>query len=793
LVPDDRQHSLPLIAGVFAISAATLMYEVLLTRIFSVTMWYHCAFFAISAAMFGAAAGAAIVYAAPRVFTSERALPALIWASLAFGVSVPLTLGLHLRLAEWLLGMSRLSTALPGFATATPPFVLSGIAICIALTKLPVRTSSIYASDLAGASLGCVAIVLLLRYVDGPTAAFLIGTLAVAAAMLFALEANGRIRAVTAAALVATVAVSIGAVSMSRSGAPLVRIRAAKGAVERPALWEQWNSFSRIRVEGDPEKIRHPFGWGLSPRAGHAEARELTINIDAASGTVLTRFDGDLGAVDYLKYDVTNLVHWLRPSSDVLIIGTGGGRDVLSALAFRQARITGIEINEAILRAANGAYGDFTGHLDRIPNVRFINDEARSYLERSPDRHDVILITLIDTWAATAAGAFALTENSLYTAEAWDLFLRRLSDHGVLAVSRWYRHPLPYETWRMLALATEALRRRGVTNPRAHLILAKSRSTDSDRGVDVATLLVSRAPFTASDLSTFDRVTTDLAFEAVVTPAAASNSVVEAIANGDAASVMASLPADISTPTDDRPFFFSNFRFSKILPLPQRNSPAAPANSGVLLGLAGATTLCTIAGIFAPMKVADSGRRPPLRLLIFFAAIGLGFMFIEIGQMQRFSLFLGHPTLSMVVALPTLLLGSGIGSMLAGRLARPERHAAILAALFAVVGIAGLATPFVLRAAGSASIAERVGLCVVVLAAPALFMGMAFPIGAQGARNDGAILPWLWAVNGAASVCASVVAMILSTAAGISVTVSAGCAMYAIAFLAYRSHLTVRS
>jgi hypothetical protein len=362
----------------------------------------------------------------------------------------------------------------------------------------------------------------------------------------------------------------------------------------------------------------------------------------------------------------------------------------------------------------------------------------------------------------------------------------------VLAVSRWYRHPLPYETWRMLALAAEALRRRGVANPRDHLILVKSRSTDIHQTVDVATLLVSREPFTEADLSGLQRVTADMRFETVLTPSEASNSVVEAIAKGDAASVASKLPADISVPTDNRPFFFSNFRFSKIFPLGKYPASASPATSGTLVGLAGATALCTLAGIFAPMRLRDAGRRPPLPLLVFFAAIGLGFMFVEIAQMQRFSLFLGHPTLSMVVALPTLLLASGIGSMLAGRYASRERHSAILAALCAIVTIAGFATPFVLRAAGAASIAERVALCITLLAAPALLMGMAFPIGAHGAQNDGDILPWLWAVNGAASVCASVVAMILSTAAGISVTVGAGCAMYAVAFLAYRSHAALR-
>ena len=163
----------------------------------------------------------------------------------------------------------------------------------------------------------------------------------------------------------------------------------------------------------------------------------------------------------FLKYDVTNFAHFLRPDSKVLVIGSGGGRDLLSALVFGQKHVTGVEINDAIIEAMKGVFGDFTGHLDRLPNVSIFHDEVRSYITRMPagEKVDIIQISLIDTWAATAAGAFVLSENSLYTVEAWEAFLSHLTDRGVVTVSRWYHPTSPGETLRMVSLANQALRR----------------------------------------------------------------------------------------------------------------------------------------------------------------------------------------------------------------------------------------------------------------------------------------------------------------------------------------------
>ena len=202
-------------------------------------------------------------------------------------------------------------------------------------------------------------------------------------------------------------------------------------------------------------------------------ARQLMLMIDATAGTVMTAYDGDPQTVEHLKYDLTNLVHYLR-GGKVLVIGAGGGRDILSALAFGQESVVAVEMNGATLGVAYDEFADYTGNLADDPRVTLVHDEARSWLARTETSFDVIQLSLTDTWAATAAGAFVLAENSLYTVEAWRLLLGRLTDAGVATCSRWYFQERPGEIYRLVALAARALADLGVEDPRRHMLLVRT-------------------------------------------------------------------------------------------------------------------------------------------------------------------------------------------------------------------------------------------------------------------------------------------------------------------------------
>jgi hypothetical protein len=546
-------------------------------------------------------------------------------------------------------------------------------------------------------------------------------------------------------------------------------------------------------VIGDPNRVMRPSGWGLSVTLpADKRARELHLDIDSYAGTELTAYNGDPETVSHLKYDVTNVAHYLRPNSNIVVVGTGGGRDVLSALVFNQRTVTGVEINERIIDLVNRRFGDFTGHLDRDPRVRFVNDEARSFIAGLQDRVDLIQISLIDTWAATASGAFVLTENSLYTTNAWRTFLDHLAPRGMLSVSRWYYADRPGEVYRLATLASTALMQRGVARPGDHYAIVRARPAAAVNGPDgVGTMLLSRDPLSAEDLDALEAVASRMHFDIVQSPRYSADDTFAAIASGSRlADAIASHPLNISAPTDDTPFFFHMLRLRDVFNIARWHDQGIVRFNMTAVGVLGVlmitVTLLTAACIVLPLLLARSDRGSLTSShLIYFAAIGFGFMLVEISQVQRLAIFLGHPVYSLSVVLFSLLLSSGAGSLFTARLTdRPRSSTTVLVLLVCVlVGFGGI-TPLLIGHFDAASTPMRIAISVAILLPIGFFMGMAFPIGMRRALSEApSIAPWLWGVNGAASVCASVLVVVIALGVGISTAfwVGTGCYVMALA------------
>jgi hypothetical protein len=788
-------------AGLFLVTLSTLTYQLLLTRTFSVTMYYHFAFVAISVTMFGMAVGAIAVYLRPRVFVPERVTRHLAIGSALFAVTIVLSYLTHLSI-PFVIEPSLVSAYALGltYAALSVPFIMGGIVVSLALTRFPSQVGALYAADLTGAALGCLVVGPMLRLADAPTA--VLGTAAIAsvAAVLFAAERvanpstlSARLRrACTTFAVLMIVAATVNGLA-ARRNAGWLRLTWVKGQYEARPIVERWNSFSRIRVIGDPNRVIKPSGWGLSATLpADKRARELHLDIDSYAGTELTAYNGDPETVSHLKYDVTNVAHYLRPNSNIVVVGTGGGRDVLSALVFNQRSVTGVEINERIIDLVNRRFGDFTGHLDRDPRVRFVNDEARSFIARLQDRVDLIQISLIDTWAATASGAFVLTENSLYTTNAWRTFLDHLAPRGMLSVSRWYYADRPGEVYRLATLASTVLIQSGVARPGDHYAIVRARPAAAVNGPDgVGTMLLSRDPLSAEDLDALEAVASRMHFDIVQSPRYSADDTFAAIASGSRlADAIATHPLNISAPTDDTPFFFHMLRLRDVFNVARwRDQGIVRFNMtavGVLGVLMVTVTMLTAACIVLPLFLTRSNRRSLTSShLIYFAAIGFGFMLVEISQVQRLTIFLGHPVYSLSVVLFSLLLSSGVGSLFTARLTdRPRSSTTVLVLLVCVlVGFGGV-TPLLIRYFDAASTAMRIAISVAILLPIGFFMGMAFPIGMRRALSEApSIAPWLWGVNGAASVCASVLVVVIALGAGISAAfwVGAGCYVIALA------------
>ncbi len=778
-------------AGLYMVALATLTYEILLTRIFSVTMWYHFAFVAVSVAMFGMTAGALAVFLYPRYFTAERAHTHMAASGLLFAISIVASFMTHLSIPfvmpKTVVGLYSMALT---YIDVSIPFVFSGICVCLALTRFPERTNALYAFDLAGAATGCLVVVLVLGAFDGPSAVFLTAGLASLGSACFAGGAG--LRRMRSAAILCFVllagAAATNAYLASKQSAPL-RLLWVKGSAEKDTLYETWNSFSRIHVSGDPTVPKRP--WGISPQCPSEPRVEiLMLAIDATADTPLTSFKGDFREVEYFKCTSTSMVYALKPDSKALIVGAGGGRDILSALVYGQSSVTAVEINPQIVAAVNQTFGDFTGHLNNNPRVHYVTDEARSYLARTKDLHDVIQISFIDTWAATSAGAFVLSENSLYTTEAWKIFLARLRPGGILSVSRWYFRDRPAEMYRLASLAAASLREAGVQDPSRHLIIVRQLLKEQEGVEGIGTLLASRDPFTEGDVAVVREFTQKLGFDLVFSPAGAADPAFAAIASRDGfKSFSEAYPLDISAPTDDRPFFFQMLRFSQIFNRELQRQGSQSPNlhavailGGLLITVSGLTILTIVVPLVLAMgKMSLHGARP---LAIYFASIGLGFMLVEISQMQRLIVFLGHPTYGLTVVLFTLLLAAGAGSF---STARKEDSGDLggdskrLIGLLGVLALFGLFGPTLADLARQETTPVRILVAAALLVPPGFFMGMAFPIGMRVAsRRSPELTPWLWGINGAMSVLASVIAVVISMGAGISASFWTGFAAYAL-------------
>ena len=350
------------------------------------------------------------MYLAPCLFPPDRVHDRLAVAAVAFPIALVFSfmtqLCIPFRVYPSIIAIYAIVLT---YAVIAIPFVVSGVVVCLALTGFPRAVSRLYAADLAGGGGGCVCLIFVLDWSDGPTAVLWVAALASAGAVAFAAAAaSSRLRRIALTTTATMAIAAAGHTALVWRGTPLFRILYTKGtaSIEPVPLYNKWNLYSRVRVIGNPDHPGAPVGWGLSPTLPPGgRVRQLLLDIDVGASTMLTHFEGDLRTVEHLKYDVTNIGYYLRPERDVLVIGAGGGRDVLSALTFGARSVTAVDINKNIIRTVNDRYGDFTGHLDRNPRVRFVNDEARSFVARSRDRFGTIQISLIDTWAATAAGA----------------------------------------------------------------------------------------------------------------------------------------------------------------------------------------------------------------------------------------------------------------------------------------------------------------------------------------------------------------------------------------------------
>lgn len=510
------------------------------------------------------------------------------------------------------------------------------------------------------------------------------------------------------------------------------------------------------------------------------------MNIDGDAATSMTEWHGDRAVLEWISHDVTSLPYYLR-RGDAGIIGVGGGRDLLSAIWSEQHSVTGIEINNILLDLLLGSRRAFAGLAD-TPGVSLVHDEARSYLSRTQARFDVLQMSLIDTWAATGAGAFTLTENGLYTREAWRVFLRALKPRGVFSVSRWFNPEAVSETNRLLGLAVAALIDRRAPEPRSQLILVS-------RGA-VATLLASNAPFNEADRAIVSRVVADEGFAVLAAPwqRAGSDRLEQIVSSRTMPELEAALDDpdfDYSPPTDRRPYFFNLLRVRS----PWKIEGLTGA-SGIVAGNLYATrtlaVLCVTAAVLVvliilwPLLLVGRPDMPPRAFsaaLAYFSIIGAGFMFIQVAFLERFSVLLGHPTYTFAIILSSMIVFTGVGSFLSDRMPLGRTRIALLIPI--AIAAALLVTATVMQPALDQTVRRgllgRTSLVLAFTVPISILLGFCFPIGIRlVGQHSSRTTAWMWGINGACGVLASVLAVAVSMSIGIDVNFLLAAGLYAL-------------
>ena len=792
--------AVPLHLALFGVALCTLLLEILLTRVLSVIMWYHFTFAVISMSLLGIAAGAIRCYThgspsiptgtpVPWNFMSRR----LHFFTLAIAPLVLLLSGLGAPPSFSFIGAVALLVYL---VVCALPFYASGYVTAAIFRAGSTQASSLYAADLLGAAVGCLAAIPLLDRLGGIGSLLMVGVLAAATTFGATLRTRSWTRRGVALLTVLVFAGALGA-HMSRTRVDVRSIKLSLREEMRAILEIKWNSYSRLALLDyfDPERRTvFPFlAWGLSDRYTGWLPRQYLITIDGASETPITEVKENLAAHEYLAYDITAVPYHLRRGGKTLIIGAGGGRDVLTALWFGSRDVTGVELNHDIVRWVRDRYASFAGRLYSQPGVRIIVDDGRNVVRASRERFDVIQISMIDTFAATAAGAYTLSENNLYTREAFEEYLEHLTPDGILSINRFFLEP-PHQTLRVVTLAREALARRGVvTDPAKHVVAIKKDSPLGNNGL----VLVKATPFTAQEIGTLRTLCETLGFEPVALPGSTrQNALSEYLAAPDVGAFYASYPFDVRPPTDNRPFFFNTFKIATFFSaLEARRSIEALRvyNYDAVLILFILLSLAVVAlgaFIFVPLWRARASRREESvgqrlggRNLTYFVLIGLGFILVEVVLIQRFNLYLGHPVYSLTVILFTILASSGIGSAWTARFsdARLVRHAGVacVAALLLIAVHEAVWPIFLDRTLGMSRLA-RIALAIGSLAPMGIAMGMPYPLGLRAVSAAGpAAVPWVWAVNAAASVLGSILAFALAMAMGFQVVLLLGALCYA--------------
>jgi len=778
--PSNSDSNTPAVfsrAAFALVTACLLLSEIALTRVFSGTIGYYFAFMSISIAMLGLGAGSLWVTLRGDVGLSPNLRAGR--AALILGATCAASTVAYLRYYPEMGkdGTHGLIAQILLFGALFVPFLLGGILISVVFEANRANFGKYYAIDLIGAAFGCVLAVFLLDRVPAPIAMLLVALAAGCAGPLFFLGASLRKHAIIAG-LGLALSAGIGAVSLR--GSELFALRIIRNEAVEDLVLDKWNDFSRVIVTKGPF-----YTWGLSETYKVTQPKQFDLLIEGVAGTQIQDFShGDIKKLDFYSYDIASLPHLVRKSGSVLALGVGAGFDVMMAKYFDKQPIVGVEVNPLVGKVVNEEFGAYSGRPYYQPGVTIHFENARTYVKRDTAQYDIVTVTWVDSGAATGAGAFALTENYLYTVEAFKDYLARLKPDGVLTFMR-ARHSPESDAIKGIGIAVEALSQRGIANPERHIMVTSVKSPHFYNR-ELTHVMMKLEPWTPAEIATIDETRSRLHFGDLYTPGRTNGDpdITRLIVGKDRQAVYASFPFDMEPNTDDRPFYFF-----------LRELPGRAAGKDVQVLRQSLITIFVLIGLFLAVPLVALLRRgttKPATIAVpgaYFSLLGLGFMLIEMKLLQQSVLIVGNPTLSLAAVLSALLLSTGAGALFSQRIvasAKRHQNAAILfgVLLVALVTALFISEPLAAILTGFPLPVRTAGLIAVIMPL-GLLMGCPLPLGMSTLGEEKGLVAWSWGMNGLFGVAGSAVSIYVAIHYGLKAAFLGGVLCYLLASVAF--------
>jgi MFS family permease len=763
----------PLYFEIFATALGALLLEISYTRIFSFKVFYYFTYLILGVGLLGTGAGGIAVATSERLrrWPIERLVPITCFLAGASVLAGYLIIApIQLNIAQAVTSPAEIGKLALVSVLLTTTFVLVGIVLSTILGANASAANRLYGVDLIGAALGCIVAVPLVWVLTPPRTVMLAGLILAVGGLRLARAWKPLFAA--------------GALVVLALALPLVW-----GSLLRDPVVAQHKRFEEFRVAGNVEysKWSPVFRVDVADHPLHPGEVFLLFH-DGQPGSGLRRFDGKtFKNFEHLDRDDRALPFAiLPPNPRVLVIGAAGAHEIVASLYFKAAHVTGVELNPATYDVVTKVYADIAGNLADNPKVTLVNGDGRWFLKQTSETYDLIWFVAPDSYAAMNAatsGAFVLSESYLYTVEMVKECLNHLSPNGIIATQfgEIAFESKPNRTVRYLSTARAAFGEFGLRNFQRHALVSSAPTFPPFTQLSV---LLGRSAFTAEQIDKFVSTAAVLdGAKPVYTPkkAADASQVQSAIRlpEPELPAWFRAQPYQLDPVRDDSPFFWHFARFRDVFRGPAEHGIIFDPEDTIaeqmsLVFLVLASVLSALLLLLPLVSIRSAFREMPHKgsAALYFASLGLGFMFLEIALIQKLTLLLGYPTYSLSVTLAALLVFSGIGSLASSRWATQRRRslAIVLGLLTTWVLAAHAALPALIdRFVGSAD-PVRIAVAVLIVGPVGLCLGGFMPLGLRTVAGVSArareYVAWAWAVNGFFSVIASILATILGMVIG---------------------------